>query len=1019
MSIERTSSLRRSTTKKGDDVTKKQQRSMARTKTLIQLATAHGKATAMQDWRRDRDRINHRAALTSTLCAVFGLTGTMCAVVQHELILRGVDPLAFSVNVLKGCNSLFTLLCIGMLVRYYWLMTIFERLKLLLDRRASASDTQVSLCQVLANRWLWAEIVVCAVHLPPYVTFEASAYQNGNFILHRGESLDSAFGTIRLYLLGRVFQNLSLNDLPLRHSLTQSSDVHVGAKFAVKRMLGSWRATLAVAGIWVATLFVLGFLYRVGEITGCMLPLEAQDERCKPEVEQRSTLWSYDGVQFYDKVNDLYLQNAMWLMFVTGTTVGYGDTFPSTTWGRIIAAFSALVGLILTSLLTASLGNSLTFTPEEHTALTLMTREKYKMMMTRVAAKLLVAWWRVRQQKGKKGRRLAKLLDLQAFRQEFRRVKQVSKADIEECAADQMKLRQMLGTLRYIQQSLDKVEGALKRLGLEQRLGLLDLEAPSPLRAHARDTSGFSTRMLNSFKAQSPDAKRLQQAVASPLASPLGPAPSAVSTGGAARITSVSSSVYPALAPGEGSGVKAVVEAAASHQRRSTRTELAKKLQKSAQWAAVGGCAGAIAAIAQDELLFQNVRYDDWSIDILKGFNSLTSIFTAVVITRLHWQHLRHKEAETNLRLGQRKPKEGEFASVKGLCMRWMYWAELITCLAHLPPGVSFEWGNLQLDNYVVYRGETILALCNTLRMYLLLRVLKNYVLSDLPKQQTISSYTGIKIGYRFAIKRGVNVGSIGVSWVVSLLFLALWFRSAERSACLIYPTGSSHQGCVREDAQNWTLYGSPISQNYGTYFASAVWHVFVTSTTVGYGDIYPVTHVGRTVSAVAAVMGIIFVSLLTASLTSTIAWTPSESETMRVLESRRVKLKLAKKAVRFIQLWWRAKSMAGTAHAPRLYQDVARSMGEFQWARKEATILSLHDHSTSSHQISKAFLLVRELGDQLTELKSKIAEQPAPEMLVSQLERTEHTEEERAEIAEEETLVNSMIEEELADMRK
>lgn len=41
MSIERTSSLRRSTTKKGDDVTKKQQRSMARTKTLIQVQPIH------------------------------------------------------------------------------------------------------------------------------------------------------------------------------------------------------------------------------------------------------------------------------------------------------------------------------------------------------------------------------------------------------------------------------------------------------------------------------------------------------------------------------------------------------------------------------------------------------------------------------------------------------------------------------------------------------------------------------------------------------------------------------------------------------------------------------------------------------------------------------------------------------------------------------------------------------------------------------------------------------------------
>lgn len=67
-----------------------------------------------------------------------------------ELELSGRACGVGQVNVLKGCNSLFTLLCIGMLVRYYWLMTIFERLKLLLDRRASASDTQVSLCQVLA-----------------------------------------------------------------------------------------------------------------------------------------------------------------------------------------------------------------------------------------------------------------------------------------------------------------------------------------------------------------------------------------------------------------------------------------------------------------------------------------------------------------------------------------------------------------------------------------------------------------------------------------------------------------------------------------------------------------------------------------------------------------------------------------------------------------------------------------------------------------------------------------------------
>ena len=37
-------------------------------------------------------------------------------------------------------------------MRYYWLMTMFERLKLLLERRADANDTNVSFKHVLAVR---------------------------------------------------------------------------------------------------------------------------------------------------------------------------------------------------------------------------------------------------------------------------------------------------------------------------------------------------------------------------------------------------------------------------------------------------------------------------------------------------------------------------------------------------------------------------------------------------------------------------------------------------------------------------------------------------------------------------------------------------------------------------------------------------------------------------------------------------------------------------------------------------
>lgn len=45
--------------------------------------------------------------------------------------------------------------------------------------------------------------------------------------------------------------------------------------------------------------------------------------------------------------NDAYFQNSVWLTFVTTSTVGYGDFTPKTHWGRTVAAFIAVSGLIM------------------------------------------------------------------------------------------------------------------------------------------------------------------------------------------------------------------------------------------------------------------------------------------------------------------------------------------------------------------------------------------------------------------------------------------------------------------------------------------------------------------------------------------------------------------------------------------------------------------------------------------------------------------------------------------------
>jgi len=73
------------------------------------------------------------------------------------------------------------------------------------------------------------------------------------------------------------------------------------------------------------------------------------------------TFWEADDTWYYDDGADTPFQSiphTMWWAIVTMTTVGYGDLFPVSPYGRAVAAFTFLAGIITISFPAAMLSDA-------------------------------------------------------------------------------------------------------------------------------------------------------------------------------------------------------------------------------------------------------------------------------------------------------------------------------------------------------------------------------------------------------------------------------------------------------------------------------------------------------------------------------------------------------------------------------------------------------------------------------------------------------------------------------------
>jgi len=66
--------------------------------------------------------------------------------------------------------------------------------------------------------------------------------------------------------------------------------------------------------------------------------------------------------------------DAFWVTIITMMTVGYGDIYPSTHFGRVVAFISAIVGMVIVSLVIVSMSTLVEFSTEEKKAHSLIKK---------------------------------------------------------------------------------------------------------------------------------------------------------------------------------------------------------------------------------------------------------------------------------------------------------------------------------------------------------------------------------------------------------------------------------------------------------------------------------------------------------------------------------------------------------------------------------------------------------------------------------------------------------------------
>mmetsp|Transcript_18650 Transcript_18650/g.17741 ORF Transcript_18650/g.17741 Transcript_18650/m.17741 type:complete len:273 (+) Transcript_18650:327-1145(+) len=180
---------------------------------------------------------------------------------------------------------------------------------------------------------------------------------------------------------------------------------------------------------------------------------------------------------------------------------------------------------------------------------------------------------------------------------------------------------------------------------------------------------------------------------------------------------------------------------------------------------------------------------------------------------------------------------------------------ELLLCSIHSLPKVNKVFYVANQTRDIQYSLDMLCTYVTLTRVYFIWRIFGRYSVWRNERAEGVCNDCHCESGTAFAVKCELKERPYTIIIVCFLISICL-FGYAIRAAEIPY---------MYESEQDWN------------YIWNSMWCTIITMCTVGYGDFYPSTHLGRFFAILACILGNFLISLMVVSLTVSSEFNPPE----------------------------------------------------------------------------------------------------------------------------------------------